>query len=189
MRCLLPTAFFLALLVPPAWADVVKTVSTEYYTVDGTTPATIAADLKVKSPWNETLGKHTAVTRTKIEVQYTRRKQGRYCSSTGVKVFLHLTYLYPRLVHGVDGKTRAWWREFLTKLEEHERIHGEISTNAAHILNDALEALTKVDCTNYKATAQKRINKVMVKLKKDQTAYDKLTDHGIKQERNQGQYP
>jgi len=189
MRRLLTALLPLLLLAAPAAADVVRTVSTEYYTVQGTDPAAIAADLMINSPWDKKLGKHTAVTRTSVNIQYKMVRRDRNCSAKDVKVYLHLTYLYPRLAHSVDGKTRQWWKGFLAKLEEHELVHGEISTKAAHALNDELEALTNVDCINFKAIAKNRFNRFMAKLKRDQAAYDKLTEHGIKQERNKGRYP
>ena len=186
----LPAAILtLLLLAAPATADVVRTVSTEYYTVQGTTPAAIAADLQINAPWDKGLGKHTAVTRTKINIQYKMERRGRNCSARDVKVYLHLTYLYPRLARSVDGETRQWWKEFLTKLEEHELIHGEISTRAAHALSDKLETLTNMDCINFKAIAKNRFNRLMTKLRQDQATYDKLTDHGIRQERNRGRFP
>lgn len=189
MKRLLTAILTLLILAAPAAADVVRTVSTEYYTVQGTTPIAIAADLQISSPWDKGLGKHTAVTRTKINIKYTMERRGRDCSIKNVKVYLHLTYLYPKLARSVDGKTYQWWKEFLAKLEEHELIHGEISSRAAHALSDELEALVNVDCINFKAIAKSRFNRIMTKLKQDQTTYDKLTEHGIRQERNRGRFP
>ncbi|BDQ32967.1 DUF922 domain-containing Zn-dependent protease [Pseudodesulfovibrio portus] len=189
MRRLPAALLALLLLASPAAADVVRTVKTEYYTVQGTDPASIAADLQISSPWDKGLGKHTAVTRTKINIQYKMVKRGRDCSARDVKVYLHLTYLYPKLARSVDGKTYQWWKGFLAKLEEHELIHGEISSRAAHALSDELEALVNVDCVNFKAIAKNRFNRFMTKLKQDQAAYDKLTEHGIRQERNRGRFP
>lgn len=186
----LPVALLtLFLLASPATADVIRTVSTEYYDIQGTTKAAIAADLLIRRPWNKKLGKHTAVTRTKVNIQYNYVQRGQTCVIKNVKVYLHLTYLYPRLAHSVDNATRKWWRGFVAKLEEHEFIHGEISTQAAHTLNDELESLSNVTCLNIKAVVKSRFNRFDSKLRRRQAAYDKLTEHGIHQERNRGRYP
>ncbi|MBG0791806.1 MAG: DUF922 domain-containing protein [Desulfovibrionaceae bacterium] len=186
----LPAALLiLLLLASPAVADVVRTVSTEYYDIQGTTKAAIAADLMINAPWNKTLGKHTAVTRTEIDIRYKYEKRGETCTIKDVKIYLHLTYLYPRLAHSVDGNTRKWWEKIVANLEEHELIHGQISTDATYALNDELESLGGMTCINIKAIVKNRYNRFWTKLNQKQAAYDKLTEHGVRQERNRGRYP
>jgi predicted secreted Zn-dependent protease len=104
-------------------------------------------------------------------------------------VHLDLTYLYPKLLHSVDYETRTWWKDFYGQLEEHELIHGEISTKAAHRLDDILENLGPGDCGGYKNIIKVKIKQVMDRMKQDQAAYDKLVEHGLKQDRNMGRYP
>ena len=186
----LPAALLiLLLLAAPAAADVVRTVDTEYYDVQGTTRAAIVADLAINAQWEKSIGNYSALTRTGVDVRYQYKQQGEICVITGVKVYLQLTYLYPRLVHSVDDETRKWWKGLLAKLEEHELIHGEISTNAAFVLNDELESLSNVTCINIKAVVKNRLNRFWKKLRQEQTAYDALTEHGVHQERNRGRYP
>lgn len=189
MKRLLATILALLILAAPATADMVKTVSTEYYTVQGTTPSTIYADLKRNSPLNDGPQIYQAHTRTNIKYQFKWHKRGNACTMKDATVYLHLTYLYPRLAHSVDRKTRNWWKEYLAKLEEHELIHGEISIKAAHALSDSLEAIRTEKCTDFKAIVKERAKLIMDKLRNDHTAYDKLTEHGLKQERNRGRYP
>lgn len=189
MKRLLITILAALFLAAPAAADVVKTVSTEYYTVKGKSPKAIYEELKRHSPLNEGAQTYQANTRTSIKYNYKWEKRGGKCTMKDATVYLHLTYLYPRLTHSVDRKTRNWWKSFLGKLEEHELIHGEISIKAAHEMSDALEALGTMDCNNFKATVKSRADRIMEKLKKAQVIYDQLTEHGLKQERNRGQFP
>lgn len=189
MKRLSAAILTLLVLAAPAAADVVRTESTEYYAVQGTTPAAIYAYLKLHSPLNEGSDSYHANTRTDIKYSYKWARRGNQCTMREVKVILHLTYLYPRLARSVDGETRKWWREYLGKLEEHERIHGEISIKAAHDLNDELETIRTENCTNFKAIVKSRANRIMGRMRRDQAAYDKLTEHGLKQERNRGHYP
>ena len=89
----------------------------------------------------------------------------------------------------MDFETRKWWQDFYRRLEKHELIHGEISIKAAHKLDDTLENLKPGDCYNFKSTVKVKARRIMDQMKKDQAAYDKLTQHGFKQQRNMGRYP
>jgi predicted secreted Zn-dependent protease len=189
MRFFLAALICMVLFVSPAMADVVRTVSTEYYMVDGTKPASIVMNLKHNSPLNEGAKTYQANTRTDIRTTYNIEQRGDTCRVTNVIVYLHLTYLYPKLKHSVDFETRKWWRKFYRQLEKHELIHGEISTKAAHKLSDTLESLKPGDCYNFKSTVKVKARKIIDQMKKDQVAYDALTQHGFKQQRNMGRYP
>ncbi|OIQ51830.1 hypothetical protein BerOc1_00293 [Pseudodesulfovibrio hydrargyri] len=191
LRRFIPAALALSLLLlaAPALADVVRTVSTEYYMVEGTEPTTIILNLKRSSPLNEGNKTYQANTRTYIRTTYNIEQRGDTCRITNVVVYLHLTYLYPKLKHSVDFETRKWWRGFYRQLEKHELIHGEISTKAAHKLSDTLENLKTGDCHNIKSTAKVKARRILEQMKKDQVSYDALTQHGFKQQRNMGRYP
>jgi predicted secreted Zn-dependent protease len=191
LRRFFPAAMALALLLVavPAMADVVRTVSTEYYMVDGTKPAAIIMNLKRDSPLNEGSKTYQANTRTDLRTTYNIEQRGDTCRITNVIVYLHLTYLYPKLKHSVDFETRKWWRKFYRQLEKHEQIHGEISTKAAYKLSDTLQNLKPGDCYNFKSTVKVKARRIINQMKKDQAAYDALTQHGFKQQRNMGRYP
>lgn len=179
----------LSILASPALADVVLTVHTEYYMVEGTNPRAIFNDLKNNSPLNSGDDTYQAHTRTQLGARYKIRSNGSQCQIDNVVIYLDLTYLYPKLIHSVDWETRKWWKRFYDKLEEHELIHGEISTKAAHRLDDTLERLGPGNCAGYEQDIHDRIRTITNKMKKDQIEYDKLVEHGLKQERNMGLYP
>jgi predicted secreted Zn-dependent protease len=179
----------LLLLAAPALADVVRTVHSEYYTVQGTNKAEIYNDLRHNSPLNKGDETYQAHTRTSIRTTYKILQRGNQCQIKDVVVHLDLTYLYPKLLHSVDYETRTWWKDFYGQLEEHELIHGEISSKAAHRLDDILENLGPGDCGGYKNIIKVKIKQVMDRMKQDQAAYDKLVEHGLKQDRNMGRYP
>ncbi|MCJ2164115.1 MULTISPECIES: DUF922 domain-containing protein [unclassified Pseudodesulfovibrio] len=189
MKRFLLSYLVILFLATPALADVVLTVSTEYYTVEGTDISTIYNNLKNQSPLNKGTETYQAHTRTQIQTKYKVQQRGSQCQIKDAIIYLHLTYLYPKLAHSVDYKTRTWWKKFYGQLEEHELVHGEISTKAAHKLDDTLKALGAGDCINYKGMIKNRIKTIMDKMKQDQVDYDKLTEHGLKQERNRGRYP
>nr|WP_321257535.1 DUF922 domain-containing protein [uncultured Pseudodesulfovibrio sp.] len=189
MRRLLLAFCILLLLTSSALADVVRTVSTEYYLVEGRDPKTIFTNLKNHSPLNKGIKTYQAHTLTNIKYNLKWRNAGGKCTVTQATIYLHLTYKYPKLVHSVDYKTRKWWKEFMTNLEEHELIHGEISTKAAHLLDDTLESFPTTSCINFKAEIKKRATRILDKMKRDQKEYDRLTEHGLKQKRNMGRYP
>lgn len=173
----------------PAWGDVVKTVSKEYYMVEGTDIRSIYNYLKNHSPMNKGTKTYQAHTRTKIRYNYKWRNRNGECTIEYVRVNLHLIYKYPKLVHSVDYKTRRWWKTFIEKLTVHEEVHGQISTKAAHELDDLLERLGPQGCDNFRERVRQKANVVIEKMNQRQRDYDKLTEHGLKQERNIGQFP
>ena len=188
-RLLLAAMACSILLVAPALADVVTSVRTEYYQVDGTNPRTIYDNLKNHSPLNTGTETYQAHTQTQLRFKYKIRQTGSQCQIEDVVIYLDLIYLYPRLTHSVDWETRKWWKKFYGQLEEHELIHGEISTRAVHKLDDVLKNLGPGPCSGYKEIVQQRINTITTRMKQDQVEYDKLVEHGLKQERNMGRYP
>lgn len=186
LSAIIPALLLLAL---PVSADVVKTVETEYYTVQGRTPKEIYNYLKKHSPLNKGTETYQAHTRTSIRYKYEWTRKGNTCAVTDAIIYLHLTYVYPKLARSVDYKTRTWWKDLLGKLEVHELIHGDISIKAAHALDDELNRIHNIRCSDFKKVVKRKIAVITEKMEQDQIDYDKLTEHGLKQERNMGKYP
>lgn len=189
MKRILVTLLTILLTASSAFADVVITVSKDYYEVDGTDIPTIVTNLKQKSPLKGTGRTYTAETRTKIEYKYRIERKGNICRVQRMTIYLHLTYFYPKLKHSVDYKTRNWWKTMFGKLENHELIHGDISTRNVHEIDAALRGLQARDCNELKAKVKAISQQHVDKMRKQQVAYDKLTDHGLRQELYTGPQP
>lgn len=174
------------LLASPAFAKVTLTERNEYYAVDGIGKKAILKSLKQKAPRIEGNNVFPAYTRTDIKYKYTwGRKNGR-CDVVKVEVIVTLTYLYPKLAQSQDAETQQWWDETIAKYTHHEQIHGAISKRAAYELDRKLRNLRNLDCERAKQTITKRGNFIIKNMKKQQKEYDRITQHGRKQERWHG---
>jgi len=101
-------------------------------------------------------------------------------------VHQHITYMYPRLANSTGKITHKWWDDQLVKLAIHEKIHGRIAKESARELEGELLKLKDLTCSNVKNAVSNRANFIFRKHKRRQEDYDRLTEHGLKQERYKG---
>lgn len=71
----------------------------------------------------------------------------------------------------------------MASLMEHELVHGEIALESAHELDHALSNLKNLNCDNVKKRVKDKFDSIMQEFRKRQQDYDKLTKHGVEQER------
>ena len=179
MRRLLLVAALLC-LAAPALAEVTVSTSEERYIVEGNTRAQIARFYKQREE------EYSAYAQPTFKYNYTWMKQGDHCAITDVKIHLHITYMYPRLANSTGKSTQQWWDNQLEKLAIHEQIHGRIARESAHELEQELLKLKDLTCSNVKNAVSNRANFVFRKHKRRQEDYDRLTEHGLQQERYRG---
>lgn len=170
-------------LASPCLAEVITTTSTEYYTVQGTTKNEILKNMTRQSPKVSENRFSVAHHNYVIKYEASLIKQNGLCSTDKVTIHLQVIYRYPRLAQTPTRKTRQWWDEYFRNLEKHELIHGDITRKGTANMDKKLNSIKNIDCYNIKGIVQVRANKMMKKIKADHDAYDKLTDHGIKQNR------
>lgn len=180
------TLLLCTVIASPALAEVILTERNEYYPVSGIGKRAILEDMKLKAPEIKGDDVYPAYTRTDIKYKYTwGRKNGR-CDIIKVEVLLSLTYLYPRLAQTQTASVQKWWDDRMAKFVHHEQIHGDISKRAAYELDRKLRSLKNMNCDTAKRTIKKRGDFILQQLKKNQKEYDRITQHGRKQERWHG---
>ncbi|WP_300138843.1 DUF922 domain-containing protein [Pseudodesulfovibrio sp.] len=182
MRRLTPLLALLALLLTPVRAGAGVTVSTseDHYVVEGSTRAQISRFYQQRET------RSAASARPSFKYSYTWRQQGGMCTVTDVKVHLHLLYTYPRLASATGRRTAQWWNDTLKQLTIHERIHGDIARDAAKELERELLRIRDVPCSAIKEKVKYRAERVFQDHQRRQEDYDRLTEHGLKQERHRG---
>jgi len=163
-----------------ARAEVTVSSSEDHYIVEGSTRAQIARFYQQRET------KNAATTRPTFKYSYTWRQKGSICTVTDVKVHLHLLYTYPRLAGTTGQHTAKWWNDTLKKLTVHERIHGDIAREAADELERELLRIREVPCSAIKDKVKSRADRVFQDHRRRQEDYDRLTEHGLKQELYRG---
>lgn len=185
MRHILLIIFFL-LSTSPSWAEVVLTVTTEHYSVLGTTKTTIMRHMQRRSPYKQGQSFVPAYTGTDMSYRYVMIQKGDRCSMQEVKVFLNLTYMYPKLAQHQSSSIRWWWRDIIKEYTIHEEIHGAISTRWAHELDRELRSLKDLPCSSAKEIVETRAKTIYDKMRDEQESYDRITNHGQQQYKYKG---
>ncbi|MDC0335515.1 DUF922 domain-containing Zn-dependent protease [Pseudodesulfovibrio sp.] len=180
------TALLLLVLSTPCFAEVTVTTGTKYFSVSGKRQSEITANLKANALYKVKDEPAPAFTQSEIKYKYSWRSQNGRCTITKVVINLNLTYTYPKLVNKTDKNTLLWWDAKLMRFEEHELIHGDISKKYATMLDKELKKIKDLDCTTMKEVVKSRVNYVMRKMRAKQEEYDRITDHGRKQEKHRG---
>jgi len=179
------SAFFL-LTAAPCLADVVKTETVKYYMVTGKGKKEIVRSMKRNSPIKQKGRTFQGNTSSQIKYKFTWIRKNGVCTINKVTVRIHITYLYPKLAQQTSKAIRQWWDTYMERLTEHELVHGEIALESAHVLDRALNTLKTPNCDNVEKRVKNKFDSIMQKYKKKQKDYDKLTEHGIHQERFKG---
>ncbi len=165
------------LFAVPALAGVTVSASEDHYIVQGSTVGQIANFYKQREE------KYSAYAQPTFKYNYTWVKHENTCSITEVNIHLHITYVYPHLAGSPGKHTQKWWDNILKKLSVHERIHGEIAKESAHELERELKKIKNIPYSNVKNTVTSQANFIFRKHQQLQEDYDRLTEHGMKQER------
>lgn len=179
MRILYALVILLALAVP-ALAEVTVSTSESHYVVQGDTAGKILAFYKARKE------KFAATTQPRFKYTFHWVQRGNICSVTGVDVHLHIHYTYPRLANSLKKYNRMWWDKTLKAMVIHERIHGRIAQETAHELEQDLMRIKKVPCSGIKGTVKARANRILQEHSRRQREYDRITEHGVRQERYTG---
>ncbi len=154
------TLLFSLLLITfatPGLAEVIVTEKVTYFTVSGRNPKQISRSMQQNSPVKGKKSFAAATTRTQINYEFNWKKRGKRCSIEKVKLYLNLTYTYPRLVTTPDRKTDKWWKEQLKIYIRHEREHGNISKRTAHEIDRQLRQMDDLNCATMKEEVKRRV--------------------------------
>lgn len=170
----------------PAQAEVIIIEQEEYYSVNGIGKREILQDMERRAPFKMGNDTYPAYTQTDIKYNYSWENRAGTCNVTDVKVYLNLTYVYPKLVRLQSGSIKWWWKDTMKKYVIHEKIHGDISKRWAHKLDRELRALKELNCGTAKQTIATRAQYIVRKMREKQEEYDRITQHGRLQHKYQG---
>jgi predicted secreted Zn-dependent protease len=109
---------------------------------------------------------------------------GAGCRIGGVESVVNVTYTLPRWVDLARGEApmRGKWRKYAESLYQHEKGHGQIALEVAHVIESQLVGLTDAaDCGVVNAEAARRVEQAMRAGEAMQNAYDQETGHGTAQ--------
>lgn len=106
------------------------------------------------------------------------------CRSGQPQITLFLLTVAPRWLDQAQAppSLQAVWDRFLAATQEHEEGHRNLCMRAAQSLLQRLRSLQPAgDCSQLQTQAQKAAAQALSDLAARQSAYDRLTDHGLRQ--------
>lgn len=176
----IPRAALVALVPSPS--GVRETRKYERYVIHGGSVEQLAAQMQALGP-HDADEIAPALTRSDRRVSLEFRGDARGCRISDVTVALDVTIILPvwDVPRDASAALRAEWDRFLGALERHELGHRAIALAGAQKLDQTLERIHGHSCDELHAAAEYASRDEAAATRDAQIAYDKSTDHGIKQ--------
>ena len=156
----------------PARAGVTSTTVTRFYSVGGTSQASLAAKMR-SNPFRGDRGGAVANIRPKYSLSVSTKQSGGTCrvSSVNLKVTFVLTLPKAR-ESSMSSGTRSAWRGFVSFARRHEQGHRGIYLQCAHNFTVKAQRLTG-SCGGLQAQARRLLDAETRACDKRHAAYDR----------------
>lgn len=164
-------------------APVVKE-SYEYYEIKGNSEDQLRSEMcRNGCKWKD--GKtYDSVTSWHVKWDYDYNRTPETCSAESFKVFVDITFRYPKWVQPGDvlGALAAKWGSYMKSLVEHESGHRDMAVTAAADLSRTVSAMPPAPtCGELDRRVRVLCHERMKRLNDDANAYDDNTHHGYAQ--------
>lgn len=155
----------------------------EHYLIRGRTAEALLSEMVAKGPpaTFEPGKRYFARAEYSVGWQYQIAQNPSGCAITEFDVSVDTTYTYPFWEDRdkASAKLNGYWDYFLTRLEIHERGHGDLALETGVEVAKALKALTpQPTCEALKSEITASAKEAMKNGDKKQRAYDRETNHG-----------
>jgi len=182
-RALLAGLFLLGVLaVSAARAELTIRKSTGTYEVKGGTAAELYEQMETLGPIDRTGSeRHWARTKWHISWQFEYEYKVRKCEMTQVWTELKLEFILPFWTEktGASAALRSSWGDALLALQAHEQGHADLAVETARRLEESLRRMEpSISCERLRADANRLGRSYLEKLRDQDVAYDRDTDHG-----------
>jgi predicted secreted Zn-dependent protease len=163
-----------ALLVDhlPALAGVSSTTVTRFYSVGGTSQASLAAKMR-SNPFRGDRGGAVANIRPKYSLSVTTKQDGGKCRVSNVNLKVTFVLTLPRArENAMSSGTRSAWRGFVSFARRHEQGHRSIYLQCARNFTVKAQRLTG-SCAGLHAQARRLLDAETRACDKRHAAYDR----------------
>ncbi len=175
----LPTALVAAcLLMPhaPARAEWKPTEKIVTYPVSGRTGIDLYRSIGENGP---KVGIGRVIAYTDFDLKWSRDYQKRNggCVLASAKPFLTITYRLPKVSGDLPPETRRLWETFVTGVEKHERVHGEIILDMVKKIEAFSVGLTVQDdpnCKKIREVLTKKLGELSQEQRQKSRAFDRV---------------
>jgi predicted secreted Zn-dependent protease len=179
----IPGTAVLLLASAPALADR-NDFALEYFTIAGTTPRELSADIDAKGPIGENGLRSDGYTRWFIKWHFDLDSDARSCRASNIQVDLDIHMILPKWdpPRAADPALVTRWNRYLDALRLHEDGHRHRAEATAGDVRRALQRESGArDCDALTSRLNATANTLLAGLRAQQAAYDHDTDSGRKQ--------
>lgn len=161
-----------------AQTNISKNIS--YYDVKPDSVEQMLGAFRAASPFKNQGRVFQGNTSTKVWWQWSSRFKKSRCKIRDVKSFVNIDITLPRLAHKhYEADVLFIWDKWYPRLKSHEERHAEIAIAIAEQGVKELELLpSQKNCTLLNEEANKISQALIIRLKKQNYAYDLRTRHG-----------
>lgn len=154
--------------------------TTEYYTLDASTPDGLRRQIGERGPPGRERTS-AAITRHTLSLQYWRRQVGDTCSAYGIQIEMAIAMRLPawRPRGEPPPELVEQWRRLERALRDHEGGHRDNGVAAAHALYERLQSMREApDCHTLKSRFDLARREAREALQAREDAFDRETDNG-----------
>ena len=142
-------------LVGDALAGISSSTTTRYYSVGGTSKASLATKMR-SNPFRGDNGGAVANIRPKYSLKVATRQAGGACRATDIDLDVRFVMTLPRASEGaMAAGTRASWRGFVGFARRHESTHRSIYLQCARNFMVKAQKLSGASCGGLQAQARR----------------------------------
>lgn len=170
--CLVP---ILSVLTLPCNAAPKVKVTTETYTISGSSGAALIAAMDRSGPKHGFLTRAIAQTRYTVAWDVETAQSNGACRLTRASATLHLNYTYPQVKGAMPAALKRRWQRFIAGVRKHEEMHGSIARQMVQAAERSVKGMTipsDRSCGKLNAELKRRVNAVYADYERRQVAFD-----------------
>jgi predicted secreted Zn-dependent protease len=170
-------ALILAASSQSASADWQAVEKIDPYLISGTTPPELYASIGDKGP--KLLGTSSAIAHTNFKLTWTRKYQATDagCSIVVARPKLIITSTLPKPSQKLPPDTQRRWDRFITGVEAHERVHGDMIKDLVRKIEAVSLGMTVPDdpkCSKIRAQLTQRLAQLSQEQRQRSRDFDRL---------------
>jgi predicted secreted Zn-dependent protease len=156
----------------PAPAGVTSTTATRFYSVGGTTQASLAAKMRA-NPFRGESGSAVANIKPNYSLNLSTKQEGGTCRVGSVDLKINFVLTLPQARESaMSSGTRSVWRSFVSFARSHEQGHRSIYMQCAHNFTVKAQNLTG-SCGSLQGQARRLLDAEIRACDKRHAAYDR----------------
>lgn len=156
-------------------AEAASTVTTEHYTISGSTGQALLSAMDRNGPKQGYLARAMAQTRYTLGWDLRWDQSGSSCKLKRAVARLSISYRYPRPAGPLPADLKRRWNVFMKAVRTHEEVHGRIAKQMANAAERSIANISTPNdpgCSRSQSEVQRRVNRIVAMYEERQRSFD-----------------